>query len=105
MSNRRMDHAARLLSETDLQIIEVAAHCGIESPSHFARLFRTRKGQPPRNGESDLMLASSEIGSRPGFQARRTEAACKRLGARYHSSRVGDVLENHAAPVSLKGSP
>lgn len=47
ISNRRMDHAARLLSETDLQIIEVAAHCGIESPSHFARLFRTRKGHSP----------------------------------------------------------
>jgi AraC family transcriptional regulator len=53
VSNRRMDRAAHLLSETDLPIIEVAALCGIESPSQFARLFRARKGQSPsrwRNG-------------------------------------------------------
>ncbi|MBY5637578.1 helix-turn-helix transcriptional regulator [Rhizobium leguminosarum] len=45
--SRRMDRAARLLSETDLPITEVAALCGIESPSHFARVFREHKGQSP----------------------------------------------------------
>lgn len=47
ISRRRMDRAARLLRETDLPIIEVAALCGIESPSHFARLFRAHKGHSP----------------------------------------------------------
>ncbi|TCU31354.1 helix-turn-helix transcriptional regulator [Rhizobium azibense] len=47
ISSRRMDRAARLLRETDLPIVEVAALCGIASPSHFARLFRSHKGHSP----------------------------------------------------------
>ena len=47
ISARRMDKAARLLSETDFDVAEIAARCGIESPSHFARLFRAHKGSSP----------------------------------------------------------
>jgi AraC family transcriptional regulator len=47
ISARRMDHAARLLTGTDLGITEIAARCGIESPSYFARLFRASKGVSP----------------------------------------------------------
>ncbi|MBY3591026.1 helix-turn-helix transcriptional regulator [Rhizobium bangladeshense] len=47
ISSRRMERAARLLSETDLPIIEIAALCGIASPSHFARLFRSHTGHSP----------------------------------------------------------
>jgi AraC family transcriptional regulator len=47
ISARRMNHAARLLSETNLDVTEIAVRCGIESPSHFARLFRAHKGQSP----------------------------------------------------------
>ncbi|AJC81936.1 AraC family transcriptional regulator protein (plasmid) [Rhizobium etli bv. phaseoli str. IE4803] len=47
ISSRRMDHAALLLQKTDLPITEIAALCGIESPSHFARLFRAFKGHSP----------------------------------------------------------
>ncbi|MBY5794192.1 helix-turn-helix domain-containing protein [Rhizobium leguminosarum] len=47
ISARRMDRAAQLLTETDLDVTEIAARCGIESPSHFARLFRAHKGISP----------------------------------------------------------
>jgi AraC family transcriptional regulator len=47
ISMRRMDKAARLLRETDLGVTEIAARCGVESPSYFAKLFRACKGQPP----------------------------------------------------------
>jgi AraC family transcriptional regulator len=47
ISRSRMDKAARLLRETDLDVTEIAARCGIESPSHFARLFRAHTGNSP----------------------------------------------------------
>lgn len=47
ISARRVDRAARLLTETALDVTEIAARCGIESPSHFARLFRLLKGVSP----------------------------------------------------------
>ncbi len=36
----RIDHACRLLAETDLSIIEISHDCGFDSPCSFARRFR-----------------------------------------------------------------
>jgi AraC-like DNA-binding protein len=46
----RMERAREILSDrrcADLPISEVAARCGFADPSHFARRFKQRFGQPP----------------------------------------------------------
>ena len=44
---RRMAHAARLMTGTDLSLTRVAEACGIETPSHFHALFKAHHGAPP----------------------------------------------------------
>ncbi len=44
----RMNQAARLLSDTDTPIMDVALDCGIEDLSHFYRLFRQTHGISPK---------------------------------------------------------
>ncbi|WP_424968009.1 AraC family transcriptional regulator [Dinoroseobacter sp. S375] len=44
---RRMAHAARLMTGTDLSLTRVAEACGIETPSHFQALFKAHHGAPP----------------------------------------------------------
>jgi AraC-like DNA-binding protein len=43
----RLEHARRLLSERDLSVTEVAARCGFNDSSHFARRFRKQFGIAP----------------------------------------------------------
>lgn len=45
----RLLKAISLLSETDEAISEIAAHCGFESQSAFARVFRAEMGEAPRD--------------------------------------------------------
>lgn len=45
---KRLGYAAELLLTQDLPILEVAARCGFNSPSHFYRLFTQRYGCPPK---------------------------------------------------------
>jgi AraC-like DNA-binding protein len=44
----RLLRAISLLSDTDAQIGDIAAQCGFESPSAFARAFRVAMGEAPR---------------------------------------------------------
>lgn len=44
----RLDHAARLLRETDETIINVGMQCGFADSNYFARTFRRRYGVSPR---------------------------------------------------------
>lgn len=44
---RRMAHAARLMTGTDMSLTRISAVCGIEAPSHFHALFRAHHGAPP----------------------------------------------------------
>jgi AraC family transcriptional regulator of arabinose operon len=45
----RLEHAARLLEATELDIGRVARASGFASPFHFSRSFRARFGIPPRD--------------------------------------------------------
>lgn len=47
ISKRRMQRARQLLEDTDLDMIAIAAECGIASPGHFARQFRADCGLSP----------------------------------------------------------
>lgn len=55
----RLLHAISLLSESDEPIREIAAHCGFESPSAFAKVFRAEMNETPsdyRNRVRDIPL-------------------------------------------------
>ncbi len=43
----RLDHAARLLLETEASVVNLALACGFSNLSHFYRLFRDRHGVTP----------------------------------------------------------
>jgi len=43
----RLEHARQLLSERDLPVTDVAAACGFNDSSHFARRFRRKFGVAP----------------------------------------------------------
>lgn len=45
---KRMQHAAHLLSTTQLQVQTVALHCGILDVQYFSKLFKAEKGMTPR---------------------------------------------------------
>jgi len=47
ISERRVERAASLLSQTDLSVTEVALDVGLSGPSQLARLFRDVKGTSP----------------------------------------------------------
>lgn len=44
---RRLDHAAKLLRNSPMNVTEVALESGFENVSHFSRVFRKRFGIPP----------------------------------------------------------
>jgi AraC family cel operon transcriptional repressor len=43
----RMDHAARLLEQTDMPVLEIGFACGFANPSLFHRRFRAAFGRTP----------------------------------------------------------
>ncbi|MDQ8731037.1 AraC family transcriptional regulator [Bradyrhizobium sp. LHD-71] len=66
----RVQRALELLSRTDAPILEVAAHVGFVSPSHFARVFRSLVGTTPlryRLEAPDKARPVAEISS-PGMR-------------------------------------
>ena len=46
--NLRLDRARGLITQTDLQVLEVAVACGFKSTEHFARAYRKRFDISPR---------------------------------------------------------
>ena len=52
--------AISLLSETDEPVSEIAARCGFESPSAFARVFRRQMGESPRDYRQRVMGATHD---------------------------------------------
>jgi AraC-like DNA-binding protein len=60
----RLLQAISLLSETQESVGEIAARCGFESPSAFAKVFRTTMGEAPReyrNRARDPALNDEEL--------------------------------------------
>jgi len=47
LTRTRVDHAARLLLDTDLTVSEIAYACGFNNLSNFNRRFRQARGMPP----------------------------------------------------------
>jgi AraC-like DNA-binding protein len=47
LAGLRIEHAGRLLAETDLSIGEIAGRVGYQSGSHFGRVFRAATGLTP----------------------------------------------------------
>lgn len=47
LTDRRIDHARRLLSETDHTVTSIAFECGFEDLSNFYRAFHKREGVSP----------------------------------------------------------
>ena len=48
LTQMRLAHGRRLLSESDLPIREVAANCGFDDPLYFSRRFTQHYGMAPR---------------------------------------------------------
>lgn len=48
LEERRVEHAARALVETDRTVIEISRAVGYTDPYHFSRVFRRVKGLSPR---------------------------------------------------------
>jgi len=55
----RVDHAKRLLTETDLPLVEVAGAVGFQTQGHFTSVFRKHAGVTPRT----FRLACTAAGS------------------------------------------
>lgn len=84
---RHVEHAKRLLTETDMQIPDVAEASGFASPTHFAYIFHREVGLSPRKYRTATHTRWSliEEGVFPANAAMRNGA--KAPGQRGHSAR------------------
>jgi len=57
LTEKRLDHAMNLLTNTDKTVSETAFESGFESRSHFSRAFRDRFGMTPRSSKKESALA------------------------------------------------
>ncbi len=55
LATLRVNHAQRLLAETDLTVTEVSTRVGYSSPSHFTKAFRQATGLTPRTFRAALV--------------------------------------------------
>ena len=62
----RINHALRLLHETDLTIAEIAAQTGFPDQSYFDRRFKQAFGKSPRQYRTDLSRQSGGAVMRQG---------------------------------------
>ena len=60
--NLRLDRARGLITQTALQVLDVAVACGFGSPEHSSRVYRQRFGITPRD---DRNMGPSPISSAP----------------------------------------
>ncbi len=56
VQRQRMDRAKRLMSETDMELSEIALACGFATQSHFSACFRKRTGLTPSAYRSAIDL-------------------------------------------------
>ena len=55
VTKKRIDHAAFLLTSTNLQIQTIAQHCGIFDVNYFTKIFKKIKGKTPKEYREDAM--------------------------------------------------
>lgn len=53
VSKKRVDHAAFLLASTNMQIQNIAQHCGIFDVNYFTKIFKKNKGKTPKEYRED----------------------------------------------------
>ena len=54
VNDRRLDYALHLLTNTNMQIQNIAFECGIQDPNYFIRLFKRRTGVTPSQYRKQL---------------------------------------------------
>jgi AraC-like DNA-binding protein len=62
----RLEEACRLISRTDVRLIDVAYLLGFSDPGHFSRAFRGWTGIPPRSFRQ-RMSREDRLGRHAGF--------------------------------------
>lgn len=55
VNRKRMEHAAYLLTTTDLSVSAVAQSCGISDDNYFTKIFKRHNGLTPRQFRADNM--------------------------------------------------
>lgn len=53
VAKKRVDHAAFLLASTNMQIQNIAQHCGIFDVNYFTKIFKKNKGKTPKEYRED----------------------------------------------------
>ena len=53
VAKKRVDHAAFLLASTNMQIQNIAQHCGIFDVNYFTKIFKKIKGKTPKKYRED----------------------------------------------------
>ena len=53
VAKKRVDHAAFLLASTNMQIQNIAQHCGIFDVNYFTKIFKKIKGKTPKEYRED----------------------------------------------------
>lgn len=53
VAKKRVDHAAFLLVSTNMQIQNIAQHCGIFDVNYFTKIFKKNKGKTPKEYRED----------------------------------------------------
>ncbi|MEN7549344.1 AraC family transcriptional regulator [Rapidithrix thailandica] len=54
--HKRLQHAQRLLNSTDMNISEIAFHCGFQNLSHFSKVFKQHTGFSPTEFQKEDLL-------------------------------------------------
>ena len=55
VSKKRVDHAAFLLTSTNMQIQNIAQHCGIFDVNYFTKIFKKYKNKTPKEYREDAI--------------------------------------------------
>lgn len=61
VQRKRIFHAARLLSDTDLPVTDIALSCGFSNPSYFSKQFRKLMKKTPVNYRTEVRTNQNTV--------------------------------------------
>lgn len=61
VQRKRIFHAARLLSDTDMPVTDIALSCGFSNPSYFSKQFRKLMKKTPVNYRTEVRTSQNTI--------------------------------------------